>query len=254
MLPTASTKGRSGPQPRPNLFFPYLRRIVKWQQMDIEYTFWQMLNLCTSPKVVYQHTKYHKQTKNQWARDDPAFVVICSLLFSVALIAYCAAYDHSAGHAVFVVISSLFVHFFLIGAILATFCWFFTNNYLREEAPHSYVVEQRVEWLYAFDVHCNSFFPMFVLLYVLHYFLSPLLVAHGFIPLLLSNVLFMVAVSYYHYINYLGYDVLPFLVRTTVFLYPIGVVLVLSPILCLSGYNPSRYFMNMYFSQRQYIS
>ncbi|KAG6436278.1 hypothetical protein SASPL_101164 [Salvia splendens] len=165
MLPTASTtKGRSGPQARPNSFFPYLRRIVKvlrpssriltraflesgleleaagaftncslWQQMDIEYTFWQMLNLCTSPKVVwnvfiisftvYQHTKYHKQTKNQWARDDPAFVVICSLLLSVSLIAYCAAYDHSAGHAVFVVISTLFIHFFVIGAILATICW-----------------------------------------------------------------------------------------------------------------------------------
>ncbi|XP_057783014.1 uncharacterized protein LOC131000891 [Salvia miltiorrhiza] len=255
MLPTASTtKGRSSQQARPNSFFPYLRRIVKWQQMDIEYTFWQMLNLCTSPKVVYQHTKYHKQTKNQWARDDPAFVVICSLLLSVSTIAYCAAYDHSAGHAVFVVISTLFFHFFVIGAILATFCWFFTNNYLREEAPNSYVVEQRVEWLYAFDVHCNSFFPMFVLLYVLHYFLSPLLVAHGFVPLLLSNALFMVAVSYYHYLNYLGYDVLPFLERTTLFLYPIGVVLVLSPILILSGFNPSRYFMNMYFSQRQYIS
>ncbi|MBA0655169.1 hypothetical protein Goklo_007683, partial [Gossypium klotzschianum] len=30
-------------------------------------------------------------TKNQWARDDPAFVVICSLLLAVATIAYCAA-------------------------------------------------------------------------------------------------------------------------------------------------------------------
>ncbi|RVW61347.1 Protein unc-50-like [Vitis vinifera] len=60
--------------------------------------------------------------------------------------------------------------------------------------------------LYAFDVHCNSFFPMFVLLYVIHYFLSPLLVAHGFIPVLLSNLLFMVATSYYHYLNFLGYD------------------------------------------------
>ncbi|KAF5461694.1 hypothetical protein F2P56_017769 [Juglans regia] len=38
------------------------------------------------------------------------------------------------------------------------------------------------------DVHCNSFFPMFVLLYVIHYFL------------------FMVAASYYHYLNFLGYD------------------------------------------------
>ena len=41
---------------------------------------------------------------------------------------------------------------------------------------------------------------------VIHYFLSPLLVAHGFIPVLLSNLLFMVAVSYYHYLNFLGYD------------------------------------------------
>ncbi|CAN1192470.1 Protein unc-50 homolog [Linum perenne] len=83
---------------------------------------------------------------------------------------------------------------------------FLTNSYLREESPNSHVVEQRVEWLYAFDVHCNSFFPMFVMLYVIHYFLSPLLVAHGFIPVLLSNLIFMVAASYYHYLNFLGYD------------------------------------------------
>ncbi|KAK1579003.1 hypothetical protein Q3G72_034867 [Acer saccharum] len=63
--------------------------------------------------------------------------------------------------------------------------------------------------LYAFVVmNCNSFFPMFVMLYVIHYFLSSLLAAHGhgFIPLLLSNLLFMVAGSYYHYLNLLGYD------------------------------------------------
>ncbi|XP_024034663.1 protein unc-50 homolog isoform X2 [Citrus clementina] len=220
MLPTSVSKGRSSSSAsRTNPMFPqYLRRIIKWQQMDIEYTFWQMLHLCTSPKVVYQHTKYHKQTKNQWARDDPAFVVICSLLLSVATIAYCAA--------------------------------FLTNSYLREDSPNSHVVEQRVEWLYAFDVHCNSFFPMFVMLYVIHYFLSPLLMVHGFIPVLLSNLLFMAAASYYHYLNFLGYDVLPFLERTTFFLYPIGVCIVLSPILILSGFNPSRYFMNMYFSWR----
>jgi hypothetical protein len=41
---------------------------------------------------------------------------------------------------------------------------------------------------------------------VLQYFLSPLLIAHGFFPALLSNLLFMVAISYYHYLNFLGYD------------------------------------------------
>ncbi|XP_027365405.1 protein unc-50 homolog isoform X3 [Abrus precatorius] len=148
MLPTAS-KGRSSSSSssRPNnpMLLPYLRRIIKWQQMDIEYTFWQMFHLCTSPKVVYQHTKYHKQTKNQWARDDPAFVVICSLLLAVATLAYCAAYDHSTAHALLVVFSVLLFHFLLTGVFLATFCWFLTNAYLREEAPNSYVVEQRVE-------------------------------------------------------------------------------------------------------------
>ncbi|KAH0856869.1 hypothetical protein HID58_085130, partial [Brassica napus] len=207
MLPTTSRSRSSPSSSRANpMFLQYFRRIVKWQQMDVEYTFWQMLNLCTSPKVVYQHTKYHKQTKNQWARDDPAFIVICSLLLIVATLAYCATYDHSGSHAVVVVVSVFLTHFLITGAVIATCCWFLTNSYLREEAPNSHVVEQRVEWLYTFDVHCNSFFPMFVLLYVVHYFLSPLLITHGFIALLLSNLLFMVGASYYHYLNFLGYD------------------------------------------------
>lgn len=46
----------------------------------------------------------------------------------------------------------------------------------------------------------------FLFVAVIHYFLSPVLVAHGFIPVLLSNLLFMVAASYYHYLNFLGYD------------------------------------------------
>ncbi|XP_029121963.1 uncharacterized protein [Elaeis guineensis] len=225
MLPTVS-KGRTPTAVRPSPMFPqYLRRIVKWQQMDIEYTFWQMLHLCTSPKVVYQHTKYHKQTKNQWARDDPGFVVILCLFLVVATSAYCAAYGESLAHAVSTVVSVVIFHFLIAGIILATCCW-----------------------LYAFDVHCNSFFPTFIMLYVIQYFVSPILVAHGFFPVLLSNLLFMVAMSYYHYLNFLGYDVLPFLDKTTFFLYPIGLVIILSPLMILSGFNPTRYIMNLYFS------
>lgn len=40
----------------------------------------------------YRHTSYRKQTKNQWARDDPAFVVITCMLVAVAAIAYCITY------------------------------------------------------------------------------------------------------------------------------------------------------------------
>lgn len=50
-----------------------------------------MRQLCTSPKTVYRHTSYHKQTKNHWARDDPAFVVVCCALVAATAIAYCLA-------------------------------------------------------------------------------------------------------------------------------------------------------------------
>ncbi|KAJ9561273.1 hypothetical protein OSB04_006433 [Centaurea solstitialis] len=224
MLPTSS-KGRT--PSRANPIPQYLRRIVKisvllgfwlaschcesirdnWQQMDVEYTFWQMLHLCTSPKVVYQHTKYHKQTKNQWARDDPAFIVICILLLAVSAVAYSAADMHP-----FSISGSNCRNILLV-----------SDKYLSSGRN----LEQSCgrTTLYAFDVHCNSFFPLFVVLYVIHFFISPLLVAHGFIPLLLSNLIFTVAMSYYHYLNFLGYDVI------------------------LSGFNPSRYFMNIYYSQ-----
>ena len=58
-----------------------------------------------------------------------------------------------------------------------------SNRYLRTVATLSHSVEQRVEWcvalrcgvqlcgshapdrLYAFDVHCNAYFPLFIALY-----------------------------------------------------------------------------------------
>lgn len=60
--------------------------------------------------------------------------------------------------------------------------------------------------LMAAKISCIRVVLMSGLLAVIHYFLSPLLVAHGFIPTLLSNILLMVGASYYHYLNFLGYD------------------------------------------------
>ncbi|KAL6639759.1 hypothetical protein ACP70R_022581 [Stipagrostis hirtigluma subsp. patula] len=221
MLPTTASKGRGAARPAPPLFGPYLRRFVKVATNGYR------IHILANGSPLY-FTKSSK-TKNQWARDDPAFVVILILFLVFATSAYCAAYGQSASHAALTITSVVLIHFLFAGIVLATLCWFLTNSYLREE-PNSHVVEQRVEWLYAFDVHCNSFFPAFVIIYVLQYFLSPLLVAHGFFPALLSNLLFVVAISYYHYLNFLGYDVLPFLDRTTFFLYPIGLVIILSPL------------------------
>lgn len=72
--------------------------------------------------------------------------------------------------------------------------------------------------MYAFDIHCNAYFPMFILLYVVQFFLSPLLLMESsssskasshreaFMPVLFSNLLYVVAGSYYHYVSFLGYN------------------------------------------------
>ena len=66
--------------------------------MDFQFAFWQMIYLLISPQKVFRDFQYRKrkrkiftveplkfvlyfclETKNQWARDDPAFLVLLSL-------------------------------------------------------------------------------------------------------------------------------------------------------------------------------
>eukprot|EP00884_Botryococcus_braunii_P007011 jgi/Botrbrau1/16310/Bobra.0066s0078.1 len=247
MLPTHANGGKRKAPDRGGGFLPtYLRRIVKPSQMDFEYTSWLMLQLCLSPKTAYRHTSYHKQTKNQWARDDPAFVVITSMMVAVAAVAYCITFSHSVSHSIRTVVSAVLVDFLLIGAIVATICQMIANKALKKKA-HSHAVEQQVEWMYAFDIHCNSYLPLFLLLYVVQFVLSPLLLWRSFLSTLLSNALFAIALSYYHYLSFLGYSALPFLEHTEVFLWPVGMYAVLLPLAILFGFNPTRFALNIYF-------
>jgi len=230
-------------------FLPqYFRRVVKWRQMDLKYTMWQMMYLCIAPKTVYRTTSYHKQTKNQWARDDPCFVVLMCALVAVAALCYCLAFGHTIWHSLLTIVSAVVVDFLALGAVLASAGWLLANKYLREAGGHSHAVEQRVEWMYAFDVHCNSYFPLFVLLYVVQFALCPVLLAGGFLPTVLSNLLYGAALSYYHYTQFLGYNALPFLEHTELFLYPVGAIVLALPFSILSGFNPTKFVISIYFS------
>jgi hypothetical protein len=51
-----------------------------------------------------------------------------------------------------------------VGVIVATACREIANRHLLAHHQSASHVRQHVEWLYAFDIHCNSFFPVFVLL------------------------------------------------------------------------------------------
>ncbi|KAI9338533.1 protein unc-50 [Obelidium mucronatum] len=223
----------------------YFKRMIQIPQMDFEFALWQMLYLVISPRRVYRNIFYHKQTKNQWARDDPAFVVLLLLFIAVTAVAYGIAYKLGVFGTLNLILFMGFIDFLLVGAIVASVIWFFSNNFLIQQQIHS--ADQAVEWAYCFDVHCNAFFPVFLITYVLQFFFIPIVTQNGWISLFVGNTLYLMAICYYFYVTHLGYNVLPFLRHPEVFLFPISILGVLYVVSLLLWFNVSKRVLNAYF-------
>jgi len=275
------------------LFFQpiqYLIRLTDMSQMDIQSTFDQMSSLLSPTQIhkVYKMAYYRKQTKNHWARDDPAFITVQIILMIITCFAYCVAFHDSTAdggggvsdglwiRTVRFAFLSIAVNYGLFGMIVSTICWTIANSYLTNNGSlptttsskttaatirHSsaavsssrrYIVGQSVEWLYSFDIHCNAFFPLFMLIYVGQYFLLPLVLGRSLLALIVSNLMYGIAFGWYFYVTHLGYRALPFLSSTEVFLLPIAVVVFLLILNFIGypfgfGWNASRIFANLYF-------
>lgn len=203
----------------------YVRRLWSWDQMDFDSCFDQMISLLGPPKnmvKVYKLANYRKKTKNQWARDDPAFVLVQVGFLSVSSLAWgivCLRNHLSLGRFILLLARELFVQWLLGGLIISVLGATIANRHLIEHSVHS--VAQTVEWLYAFDIHCNGFFIAFQFTHVLQLFLLPLLVNDGLMPTLFANLLWAVALALYFFVSHLGYRALPFLKNTEIYLYPI---------------------------------
>ncbi|TPX53092.1 hypothetical protein SeMB42_g00982 [Synchytrium endobioticum] len=176
-IPT-SNRRRSGGMSGRNAFTSFFRRIKNIPSMDFEFALWQMLYLCISPRRVYRNIYYHKQTKNQWARDDPAFLVLLSLCLAITAVAYGIAYSSGFVGTLKLMLYMIFVDFVLVGLVVSTAAWAFSNRFLIQHHMHS--VEQSVEWAYAFD--------------------------DRWICTFLGNTIYFIACSYYVFITFLGYN------------------------------------------------
>jgi len=234
----------------------YARRMLRFQHMDFEYTTWQMLYLCVNPRRIYRTTTSHARIRHQWARDDPAFVVILLYLLAVASLAWCLAFGFSGGETTATILYVLLVDFLAVGAVLASVGWWLSNTYLNETTAGTTEWSsgtgggqqaESVEWRYAFDVHCNSFVPLFLLLYVLQFLLLPVLLRDGHLAALLSNTLYLAAFCVYHYLTFLGYSELPYLRHPEYFVYPIAPIAAAYVLLLLLNENCTVLVVDWYF-------
>ncbi|KAI6001604.1 UNC-50 [Pisolithus orientalis] len=223
------------------------RRLHRFQQMDFELALWQLSYLCLAPKRVYRNVYYHKQTKNTWARDDPAILVLLfGCLFVVAL-AWSTAYSYTVFDAVKLGFIMILRDFLLVGVVMATVIRLFANRVLLSPTSHSSPTDMSVEWAYTFDVHTNAFFPLFLTLYVAQLLLLPVILRDRWVCLLVGNTLYLAGFAQYIYGVYLGLSALPFLIRAEILLSPL-LPLFASYVVSLLGFNVASHVLQAYFT------
>ncbi|XP_064637541.1 protein unc-50 homolog A-like [Lineus longissimus] len=223
----------------------YLKRIFKFRQMDFEYAFWQMLYLFISPQKVYRNFQYRKNTKDQFARDDPAFLVLLSFWLLASSIGFAVVLSlHVLAFFKFI-FWVIFVDCIGVGIVIATILWYISNKYLVHSPPGRPTTD--VEWGYAFDVHLNAFFPLLMILHLFQLpFLNHVINTDWFFGRFFGNTLWIIALCYYSYITFLGYSALPFLKKTQMFLYPMTIMVLLYVISLAVGWNLSSGLCNFY--------
>ncbi|EWC45559.1 hypothetical protein DRE_05417 [Drechslerella stenobrocha 248] len=196
--------------------------------MDFEMAIWEMTYLLIAPKKVFRSMYHNKQTKGRWGRDDPSFAALLSLFLVLTSIAWdlASVYSPSVLSVLRLALVLTFVHFISGALFAATVGWYLAGRFLRKGRAGRFGAtpasgDGELEWAYCFDVAVRAFFVAFFFLYIVQFFLMPLLLKDWWISLFVGNTLYLVAFSFYFVVTFLGYNALPFLAHTEVILLPV---------------------------------
>jgi len=118
-------------------------------------------------------------------------------LFAVSAIAWAVVYSYSIFDTIKLTVLMILRDYLLSGIIIASILWFFSNQLLLSPPSHSTPADSRVEWAYAFDVHTNAFFPLYLTLYLAQLFLVPIVMKDNWVCLWVGNTLYLAACVHY---------------------------------------------------------
>uniref|UniRef100_A0A5K3FW72 Protein unc-50 n=1 Tax=Mesocestoides corti TaxID=53468 RepID=A0A5K3FW72_MESCO len=215
----------------------YFSRFYKFRQMDFEYASWQMVNIFVSPQKLYRNFSYHQCTRNQWARDDPAFIILLFPWIFVSTSIYSSILGHTFWGWLKLLLWSVFVECILSGLVVATCMWIIANHWMIQTvnvggvtlrrnlsgassdddsvgSESSHLHPSDVEWAYTFDIHLNALFPCIIILRLIQPMLFYFIRRETLLGSLLGNSFWLTGILYYIYITFLGLKALPFLKHT----------------------------------------
>ena len=224
--------------------------------LDIEYVSYQLVAAAINPSELYKLTLRRKQARNQWARSDAAITFALCAFVVAASASWAIAYSIISPLALLFLCIRSVVIFLSSSALIASICWLVANSKHMRSIPHlpQHSVEQKVEWLFSWDVACNAFVPLFLILYVLQLLLLPILLPTetesmesitlaNRVSAVMSNSLYAIASASYWHSIFCGYTALPFLQQTTLFLFPAGICVVLCIVCSIFGINLASYLL-----------
>ena len=225
----------------------YTRRIFSLRQMSFDYAFYQMLSVCINPSKMYNLTNLSKEAKQHWHRDDPAFVMLIIAGLAICALGYTTAFADSFWGLIRLLVHFILIHFIGTGLIVSYINYQLAVKYLRYQNAYGEEKSQKLEFLYCWDLHCNSFFPLFMIIYVLQFFGIPFLTMDNFISALVSNLIHCFAFSYYHFITCKGFSALGFIQNAEIYLAPIILYVPLFILFIALRINPTTVMLNLFF-------
>lgn len=220
----------------------YLRYALQPPTLDFETVLWEMIYIVIKPMKAHKAMFYRQQAKHQWARDDPSFIILMSIILALSSIAWGLAYSPSFYGIWRLMLYMIVVDFLAVGIVLSSIVWFVVYKFLTKPE----YLGAPIEWAYSFDVHCNAFLVIWFYLYFLQFVFLPLLDRQSMVSLFFGNTLYFIAFSHYCVINFMGYANVPFLKNTEVLLAPIVLWFVIW-LASLGGFSIVRYELAQYF-------
>lgn len=220
----------------------YFRRILKFDQMDFQFAMWQMLYLFIAPQKLTKLFRARKHSKSQYARDDPAFLVLFAASLCITSIGFAAVLRLTVGQFFKFLLFVVFVDCIGIGVLVASLFWLIANTVLK---PYSSLTD--VEWAFSFDIHLNAFYPPLILLHFIQLIFYNGLINHEwFISVFFGNTFWLLATFYYFYITFVGYSSLQVLNRTRLLLSPLPWIVILYIFSLIVHINISHVLLNFY--------
>ncbi|KAK1094237.1 hypothetical protein LTR48_000705 [Friedmanniomyces endolithicus] len=169
---------------------PFFRRLFKFTSMDFETAVWEMTHLIIAPKKVFRNIYYHVY---------PAFTYLLALFCLLAGLAWGIAYAPNTLATLRITAVFVLVHFLGVSLLVATGMYFLVGRVLGRRRRQGLfgppgdavgdVGEEVLEFGYCFD-----------------FLLLPLIARDYWVSNLFGNTMYLLALSYYFVITFLGYN------------------------------------------------